>query len=205
METNQMISLHEGFFEEYGFVLDPDTLHYTKLFAEGKQLIFFHHVQNPDANYIEYQLGIRFDAVEKIINEFLPSLGDFKERSVTHIATLDQINQKMSKRYFLEDDFEINEIFKKMEVFFIEEGFEWLDFYSIPQNLENLFNKNPDQELTTQNFTYRSARAITLCKLYNESEYENTKKAYLGKLEEMMVTPFTLATFLNLLGYLEDL
>ena len=205
MGTEKIISLHQNFFVDFGFVFDPMQDYFTKTISKGKQVIFFHHIQNSDANYIEYQLGVRLDKVESIINEFLPSLGDFKDKSTTHVAPLDQINDDFPRRYLLKDDSDLKHIFERIEKFFIEEGFKWLDYYSIPENLEFLFNKNPDQELTTQNFTYRSARAITICKLYNPNEYDITKKAYLDKLEEMMVTPFTLASFLNLLAYLENM
>ncbi|MCH7399149.1 hypothetical protein MM236_14185 [Belliella sp. DSM 107340] len=205
MRIEKLLSLHQDFFLDFGFVFDPIYFYFTKSIPEGKQVVFFHHIQNPDANYIEYQLGVRLDKVENIINEFLPSLGDFKDRSITHVVPLDQINRDFPRRYFLDNNLDLNKIFGQIESFFIEEGFKWLDYYSIPENLEFLFNSNPDQELTTQNFTYRSARAITICKLYNSKEYELTKKAYLDKLEEMMVTPFTLASFLNLLAHLESL
>lgn len=205
MVIKELISLHEDFLLDFGFELDSSLLHYSKSFPEGKQILFFHHIQNPDANYLEIQLGIRFDQVENIINQFLPSLGDFKDRSVTHVIPVNQIDNQLPRRFFLQDDFEVNDILKKIEEFLVKDGFHWLDKYSVPENMEFLFNKNPDQELTTQNFTYRSARAITLSKLYNKAEYEPTKKAYLDKLEEMMVTPFTLASFLNLLNHLENL
>ncbi|AFL85445.1 hypothetical protein Belba_2914 [Belliella baltica DSM 15883] len=205
MEIKEMIYLQEDFLEDFGFELDPSLLHYTKSFSEGKQILFFHHIQNPDANYLEIQLGIRFDRVEEIINQFLPSLGNFRDKSVTHVIPINQIDRNMPKRFYLQNDFEVNDILKRIEAFLVKDGFHWLDKYTVPENMEFLFNKNPDQELTTQNFTYRSARAITLCKLYNEAEYEVTKRAYLDKLKEMMVTPFTLASFLNLLNHLENL
>jgi hypothetical protein len=205
MIIKELIALHEDFLLDFGFELDSSMLHYSKSFSEGKQILFFHHIQNADANYLEIQIGIRFDQVESIINQFLPSLGDFRNRSVTHVIPLNQIDNNLPRRFFLQDDFEVNDILKKIEKFLVKDGFHWLDKYSVPENMEFLFNKNPDQELTTQNFTYRSARAITLSKLYNKAEYEYTKKVYLDKLEEMMVTPFTLASFLNLLNHLENL
>ncbi len=194
---------HQEFLEDFGFSMDPTILHHVKAFDGGKQIVFFHHIHNSDSNCIEVQLGIRIDVVEDTINQFLPSLGDFSERSTTLVTPLDQINPNMSRRYFIEDESEIEPILEKIENLLVKEGFKWLDRYSNPKALEGIFNSNPDQELSTQNFTYRSARAITLCKLYNPSAYEETKKAYLDKLEEMMVTPFTLASFLNLLNHLE--
>ena len=202
--SKEMKTAHQDFLGDFGFTLDSKLLHYVKLFDEGKQVIFFHHVSNSDSNCIEVQLGIRIDEVEEIINQFLPSLGDFSERSTTLIMPLDQINAKMQRRYFIEEEEDIALVLKQIENHLVKDGFKWLDQYSNPNHLEAYFNNNPDQEFITQNFTYRSARAITLCKLYNPDSYQENKKAYLDKLEEMMVTPFTLASFLNLLDYLES-
>jgi hypothetical protein len=202
--SKEMKTAYQDFLEDFGFNLDPTILHYIKLFDGGKQVVFFHHISNSDSNCIEVQLGIRIDAVEDIINQFLPSLGDFSERSTTLIMPIDQINANMQRRYFIEDEKEVPEVLKKIESHLVKDGFRWLDRYSDPIVLEDYFNNNPDQEFITQNFTYRSARAITLCKLYNPDNYKDKKKAYLDKLEEMMVTPFTLASFLNLLNYLEN-
>jgi hypothetical protein len=140
-----------------------------------------------------------------IINKFLPSLGDYRDRSITHFITLDRIDKEFPRRFLVEDEMEINSVKVKVEEFFVKEGFNWLDKFSIPSVLESYFNRIPEQVINTQNFTYRSARGVTLSKLYNPDGYENVKNFYLAKLEERQETPFTLASFLNLLDHLENL
>jgi len=205
MELKDVILLHEDFLADFGFKLDKLSLHYVKDFPKGKQLIFFHHTQHEDVSYLEYHLGIRLDEVENIVHRFLPSLGDYKERSITLIETLDRIDADMPRRFLVENNVEINGVIKTVENFLVKKGFRYLDTYSNENSLEKYFNEDPTKSIITQNFTYRSARGITLCRLFNPSQYQKTKKRYLDMLNEKQVTPFTLASFINLMDYLEHL
>lgn len=205
MEVKDLILRHEDFLENYGFQLEQNVLHFAKTIPHGNQIIFFHHTHQNEASYLEYQLGIRNHKVEFIINRFLPSLGDYKDRSLTLIETIDQINPEFPKRFLIENEDEISSTLALAQGFLVKEGFDWLNKHSDPYLLESIFNSQPEQEIITQNFTYRSARGVTMSKLYNPKEYDNVKKFYLTRLEEMQETPFTLASFLNLLNYLENL
>lgn len=205
MEIKEMISLHEDFLEDFGFSLDQNIFHFIKKIPQGKQIIFFHHTHQSQISYLEYHLGIRFDIVEVIINQFLPSSGDYQDRSITLIETLDYINKSMPRRFLVENELEINAVIVEAEHFLVKEGFKWLDEFSNPLKMERLFNESQEFGVVSQNFTYRSARGVTLSKLYNPEEYSKVKKFYLDKLEEKQETPFTLASFLNLLNYLDNL
>lgn len=205
MKIKEMILLHENFLMDFGFNLEPKKLLYSKPFSQGKQIIFFHHTHFNDSTYFEYHLGIRFDHVESIIHKFLPTLGDYKDRSITLVETMDSIDDNMPRRYFLENDLDINPVIQKVDEFMIKLGFPWMDNFSNGKKLERFFNENPDKNILTQNFTYRSSRGITLAKLYNPSKYKEVRDTYLAKMEEMQVTPFTVACFLNLLDYLDNL
>ncbi|WP_373493113.1 hypothetical protein [Aquiflexum sp.] len=205
MKIKEMILLHQNFLTDFGFNLEPKKLLYSKSFIQGKQIIFFHHTHFNDSTYFEYHLGVRFDQVESIIHKFLPTLGDYKDRSITLVNTMDSIDTNMPRRYFLENDLEANPVIQKVEDFMVKSGFPWMDNFSNGKKLEKFFNEDPDKNILTQNFTYRSSRGITLAKLYNPSTYKEVRDTYLAKMEEMQVTPFTVACFLNLLDYLDNL
>jgi hypothetical protein len=205
MKIKEMILLHEEFLADSGFSLEKKQLHYSKPINHGKQIIFFHHTHLNDASYLEYQLGLRFEMVESIIHKFLPTLGDYKDRSITLVETLDKIDPNMPKRYFLENEMEINPTIEKVEEFLVKDGFPWMNHYSNGLNLERFFNEDPERNIVTQNFTYRSSRGIALAKLFNPTKYEEVRDIYLARMDEMQVTPFTVACFLNLLAYLDNL
>ncbi|MCH7411172.1 hypothetical protein MM239_17370 [Belliella sp. DSM 111904] len=191
------------FLLHHGFTLDPENLNYVKTMPVGRQIVFLNFIQNANADYLECLIGIRIREVEEIVNLFLPSLGDFSERSTTAVISLNELNRSLPRRFFIHDNDDIKLALAEYEKVIKTVGLEWFEKFSQPSNMEMLFNQNPDQEFTTQNFTYRSSRAMILSKLYNPESYEVNKNHYLNKLDEMMLTPFILASFLNLLDYLE--
>ncbi|WP_291784795.1 hypothetical protein [Cecembia sp.] len=205
MEFKNVILLHEDFLADFGFSLDNRSLYYVKKTLQGRQMVFFHHTQHEEVSYLEYHLGIRIEKVEQIVHRFLPSLGDYKERSISLVETMDNIDDKMPRRFLVENDLEIDQVIRMVEEFLVKKGFKFLDKYASGKALEKYFNEDPSSPIVTQNFTYKSARGITLCKLFNPENYEKTKKLYLNMLNEKQVTPFTLASFINLLDYLENL
>lgn len=191
------------FLKDFGFEFDPRSMYYYKPIQGGHQVVFFHHHFYEDASYMEYQVGVRLDEVENLVHKFLPSVTDYKNRSLTVIASLDMIDPNLPKRFLIESEEEAGSLIKDVESFFISKGFQWLDKFSQPKNLEEWFNQDTKSKIPTQNFTYRSFRGIVLSKLYNPARYEETKKTYLGLLHKSGVTPFTLACFINLLNELE--
>lgn len=205
MEIKNVILMQEGFLADFGFKLDNRSLYYVKETVEGKQMVFFHYSQHDDGAYLEYHLGIRLEKVENIVHRFLPSLGDYKERSISLVETMDRIDPEMPRRFLIENDFEVKKVIQQVEHFLIKKGFRFLDKYTSGKELEKYFNADVGIPIVTQNFTYRSARGITMAKLFNPKNYEKTKKLYLNMLNEKQVTPFTLASFINLLDYLENL
>ncbi|MGY6521180.1 MAG: hypothetical protein ACXIUD_05585 [Mongoliitalea sp.] len=204
MEKVEIMQLHRNFLEDFGFTLDKTILHYAKENAYGKQIVFFHLTQQKDVTYLEYNLGIRIEKVEYIVHKFLPSLGDYKEKSVTLVETMDGIEESFPRRFVIHDEKEIPQHIETVEKFLVKEGFQWLDRYMDGKDLEQYFNEDLDNPIVTQNFTYRSARGIVLAKIYNPERYDTVKDEYLRKLDEIQVTPFTLACFLNLLAFLDE-
>ncbi|TVP44144.1 MAG: hypothetical protein EA341_17160 [Mongoliibacter sp.] len=205
MKFRDVILLHEEFLADFGFRLDNKSLHYTKTFEEGRQMVFFHYTHHDDVSYLEYHLGVRYDNIENIVHRFLPSLGDYKERSITLVETMDRIDNEMPRRFLVENDLEVGSVIETAEDFLIKKGFRFLDKFSKGRMLETYFNSDTSTPIVTQNFTYRSARGITLAKFYNPERFEAIKSEYLDMLNEKQVTPFNLACFINLIDYLEHL
>ncbi|PRY90461.1 hypothetical protein [Mongoliibacter ruber] len=205
MKFRDVILLHEEFLADFGFKLDGKSLHYTKTFGEGRQMVFFHYTHYEDVSYLEYHLGIRYDNIENIVHRFLPSLGDYKERSITLVETMDRIDTEMPRRFLVENDLELGSVIENAENFLVKNGFRFLDKFSEGKSLESYFNSDTATPILTQNFTYRSARGITLAKFYNPDAFEDIKSKYLDMLNEKQVTPFNLACFINLIDYLEHI
>ena len=205
MRKLEVIELHHQFFNDFGFDFHPSNLLYKKDSSHGRQVIFVHFTEYPDACYLEYNLGIRIDDVEEIIHRFLPTLSDYSERSITLIQTPDKIGKSIPRRFVIENDGQLAEAIMAAEKFFVMHGFHWLDYMIQPENLERAFAERKDKAFKTQNFVYNSFRGITLAKLYNPSDYPILRQIYLENIRQREMTPFTIASFLQLLDYLGHL
>lgn len=204
MRKMEVIELHHKFFSDFGFEFHSNHLLFCKNFPQGQQVIFVHYTEYPDTTYLEYSLGIRINEVEEIIHRFLPTLSDYSDRSITLIQTPDKIGKMIPHRFVIENDSQLAEAIMTAEKFFVLHGFSWLDEMIKPENLEKAFAQRKDKEFKTQNFVYNSFRGATLAKLYNEADYSILRKIYLEQIQKREMTPFTIASFLQLLNYLDN-
>ncbi len=201
----EVIELHHQFFKDFEFEFHSSNLLYHKVFPQGQQMIFVHFTEYPDVCYLEYNLGIRVHAVEEIIHRFLPTLSGYSDRSITLIQTPDKVGKMIPRRFVIENDSQLAEAIMAAEKFFVMYGFHWLDEMIQPENLERAFAERKDKAFKTQNFVYNSFRGATLAKLYNPADYPILRQIYLETIQQREMTPFTIASFLQLLDYLDHI
>ncbi len=205
MRKLEVIELHNKFFNDFEFQFHSTQLLFHKIFPQGQQVIFVHYTENPDQAFLEYSFGVRIDPVERIIHRFLPTLKGYSERSITLIQTPDGIGASIPNRFVIENHGELADAIMKAESFFVSEGFPWMDKMILPRNLENEFALQKQEGFKTHNFVYNSFRGATLAKLYNEPDYPVLRNYYLEQIKQREMTPFTIASFLQLLDYLDHL
>lgn len=204
MKRLEVIGLHHKFFSDFEFDFHSTHLLYHKNFPHGQQVIFVHYTDNPEHAILEYSFGVRINSVEEIIHKFLPTLSGYSERSITLTQTPDQIDSTMPARFVVEDNTQLESAISSAESFFMEKGFAWLDEMIHPENLEHEFASQKQEGFKTHNFVYNSFRGATLAKLYNESDYSILRNIYLAQIKQRDMTPFTIASFLQLLHYLDQ-
>lgn len=205
MRKEDVIDLHFGFFRDFGFSFHPQHLLFEKPFTDGKQVIFVHYTEYPEVSYLEYKLGIRNDLVETIIHKFLPTLSDYAQRSITLIQSPDAIQPGFPKKFVLDQNFDLNEAMELGEEFMVKHGLHWLDQLSDVKSLEAAFECRKSRPFPNQNFVYHAFRGITLARLYHKKGYEELRQVYLEQIKENELTPFTIASFLQLLDFLDHL
>ncbi|MCZ8133873.1 MAG: hypothetical protein O9252_00055 [Algoriphagus sp.] len=203
MRKEEVIDLHFGFFRDFGFDFHPENFLFQKSFPEGNQVVFIHYSEYPEVSYLEYNLGVRIHQVEQIIHKFLPTLSDYSTRSLTLIQTLDAINPDYPRRYAVKNNQELNESILAAERFFAQEGFKWLDQLVQPKVLQKAFAQRKDKSFQSQNFVYAAFRSVTLAKLYKPEDYPILREFYLDQIKQKEMTPFTIASFLRLLDFLD--
>lgn len=204
MRKLDVIGLHHGFFADFGFEFHSTQLQFIKEFPQGYQTVFVQFTEYPEVNYLEYNLGVRIHRVEQIIHRFLPTLGDYADRSVTLIQSPSKIGKLIPARFVLENDGQLAEAIMAAEKFFVSHGFHWLDQMIDPKQLERAFAERKEKSFASHNFVYNVFRGVTLARLYNDSDYPVLREIYLSEIQHRNMTPYTIGSFLQLLAYLDE-
>lgn len=203
MIKGNVIELHKDFFRNFGFEYNFVEKLFYKSFPHGNQFIYLNFPEYSDIHYLEYNLGIRINQVEQMIQKFLPNLMNHSDRSVTLLLTPQKINKNLPVRYIIETEDQLQRAMENGERFFITQGFPWLDTMIDPQNLEKTFISRKDKPYKSQNFVYNMFRATALTRLFSPKDYPWMRQFYLEKIREQDMTPFSIAAYLQFLDYLD--
>ena len=205
MSKVDLISLHNQLFTDHGFQLNKKFHYYEKSFDLGSQVIFIHYTEYPESNILEYNLGVRIDQVEQMIHQFLPSLKDYSDRSITLIQTLNKIGKELPKRFSIANDWELSEAIMKVESFFVSTGFNWLNDMMDPIKLNRAFLEQKNNSFKTQNFIYNTFRATAISRIFNPSDHPVVRERFLNQIHESNKTPFSIASYLQFLDFLDQI
>lgn len=205
MKNIDFFGLHTQFFLDHGFEINQNFMLFQKSFPIGNQVIFVHHQEDARGTCLEYNFGIRIHQVEELIHQFLPTLSGFSERSITLVQSQDKISKISTDAFIIRQEDELNEIIHRGEEFLLTKGIPWLDKMIDPLNLEIAFFERKSNFFTSHNFVYNAFRATALSKLFNPKDYPYLRQLFLEHIEEKEMTPFTIASFLKFLDYLDKL
>jgi len=205
MLKTDVLNLHAGFFKDYGFILNQSQFIFEKIFPVGKQVIFIHFVESPEGSYLEYHLGIRINEIEELVYQYLPTMRNHAEQSITLDQTMDKLGHAYPKKIKIEEVKELQKVIPFIEKFFLETGFSWLDKMIDPCELEQEFiqrNEIPFEDCNMVEFAFRST---ALSKMYKTNDYPKVRQSFLEKIKCLDLTPFIIASYLQFLNYLDKL
>lgn len=193
------------FLNEHGFKFNLAKMSFTKDFREGQQVIIIDLHRYPEESFLEYRIGIRINSVEDLIQKFLPTISDYFERSITLIKGIDQLSDKFPRKISIKSDSDLEKAISVGKEFFLEYGFDWMNQMSNPVILEGYYATRREEVFHGNQSVYNLFRGAVLAKLYNPTDYPTIKQAYLEQVKRNEMTPFTIASFLQLLDYLDHL
>lgn len=203
MRKMEVIRLHADFFAEKGFELNPTQLMFERIIPHGKQVVFMHYTEEASFAQLEYTMGIRIDLIENLIHQFLPTLGGFVDKSITLAQPLDKMGKNPLYKFNLISFEDLQNTIHSAENFFFTEGFEWMNKMSDPEILAKEFFSQKENPFSVSNFVYTAFRGSALSKLYNPENYTRLRQVCLELLHAKELTPFTIASFLQFLNYLD--
>ena len=205
MKRLDVTCFYTEFFKEQGFNLNSSQMMFEKVFPHGKQVIFIHLQDLEDSTIVQFHLGVRINEVEELIHQFLPTLQSYSDQSTTLLQTPDKLGKLYPNQFQISTEEEFSSAQKLIERFFVEAGFKWLDKMIDPKTLEFEFLMHKEDPFNNHNLIFSAFRSTALSKLYNPEDYPVLRQAFLAKINSKEITPFTIASYLGFLDYLDHL
>ncbi|MEB2775334.1 hypothetical protein SYJ56_08445 [Algoriphagus sp. D3-2-R+10] len=205
MKKMDVVCLHSEFFRDHGFVLNQSQLLFEKDFIHGKQVVFVHYVEGSITSYIEYHLGIRINEVEELIQKYLPTPNTYANQSITLAQTPYNLGSLSPNKIIVSSKNELSKVVNSIEDFFLKTGFNWLDKMINPVILEQEFLHQKENLFDAYNMVESAFRSTALSRLYNPQDYPILRQSFLEKIDSEVMTPFTIASFLQFLNFLDNL
>ncbi|UZD23204.1 hypothetical protein [Algoriphagus halophytocola] len=205
MKILDVVTLHKEFFLKQGFVFNASKSLFEKVFPHGKQVIFIHFSEAEEADFLQYALGIRINEVEEMIHTYLPTPRNYATDSLTLVQQLHKLWNNCPEKFRIQTDEDLNTTIAKVEKYFEEEGFAWLERMIKPEELEKEFLMEKSNALAYENLVYTAFRSTALSKLYSPNDYSLLRQGFLAQMNSQQMTPFTIAAFLQFIDYLDHL
>lgn len=205
MKRLDLAFFHTELFKEHGFVLNSPQMTFEKVFTQGKQVISLHFQKIDKTTLVQFHLGVRIDEVEDLIHKYIPTLQKHSQQSITLLQSMDKLGKVYPNQFHVSTDAELSSAIKLTEKFFTEIGFKWLDKMIDPKTLEFEFLMHKEDPFNNHNLIYSAFRSTALSKLFNPEDYPVLRQAFLAKINIKEITPFTIASYLGFLDYLDHL
>jgi hypothetical protein len=198
-----LVKLNLKFFKDQGFKLNKSQLLFEKVFPNGKQVISVHFIEEMEEAFVEYHLGVRINEVEELVLQYLPTICNPAEQSITIVQRPNKLSNSYPKRIKVSNKEEVINAIHLFENFFLESGFKWLDRMMDPIILEQEFLLQNDICFEDNNLVESAFRSTAMSRLFNSENYQIVRQSFLEKINSLDLTPFTIASFLQLLNYLD--
>lgn len=143
--------------------------------------------------------------MEELVKEYLPTPISYAEQSITLAETPHNLGNKYPRKIKISQKEELPAVVNSIEDFFLNTGFDWLDQMIDPIKLEQEFLNRKEDSFDTYSIEETAFRSTALSKLYNPQDYPILRQSFLEKINSPDMTPFTIATFLQFLNYLDKL
>lgn len=184
------------FFEACGYQPLYQWNQYRKKTLAGFQAVLVLPTWYEKSMMLEVNLAARIDAVEQIVNQFLPGRLGNQSQSFTWVLPLYTLNPKLPIRFSVHNMVELNSCINQVFATLHPSGFQFLDKHGQLNNAASLLNLNknlfPDVAYNRFQAGFRSVAAARLAHLKDfEGVVVNTRNQLLAhNTPELLVNKF---------------
>jgi hypothetical protein len=206
MDVESLLFLNlESFFEKQDFDLLLEKKQFRKNTEQGFQNIILSISKYEQESLIEFNIGVRLDIVENLVNQFTQHLIDFQADTNTLLTSMGRLLNEPFLRFKVKSEDDLFQVCQKLCKFMTEQGFSFLEQVSHSPTLDQVINRNPEQAHPYfYNSYHRALKGITLAKLNYNPDFEGLAQTYYQQLIRKNAPPSQQENFQKLYRYLHN-
>ena len=168
---------------QWGFALLPDLKQFRRKVGCGFQSIIISASRYEEEFWVEVNLGVRHEMVEKLAQQFLSLQQTFQPQTNTVIISMGKLLGEPYKRLKVTDEASLVQICQQICTFLEEVGLPQLNRLSDIKQLDFALNFEPQRSARfIYNQQHRCFKGLTVAKLTNNPEFLWLVKTYRGYL-----------------------
>ncbi len=201
------ISLYQHltpFFRAHAYVLLPERKQYRHVSISGFQNVILSPAYYGNETLLEVNFGCRNEQIEQIAQQFLNSLVDYRPDANTLIISIGKFNGLQYFRYKIHSDDELLATCSLIEIFFQNQGFNFLQTASALPALDQLLNEDTTQPCRyVYNQTHRCYKGLIAARLNHNPRFDELTDSYRHLLIRQTQNPYEQRHFERLISYLQ--
>ncbi|MFT5618934.1 MAG: hypothetical protein ACI85I_002169 [Arenicella sp.] len=161
------------FFVEHEFEMNAPKKQFRRLTNNGFQNVLFSTSEYEGEIWLEVNLGVRINAVEQIVQQFLDNQKGFREDAMTVIVSVGKLTNNKYFRYKVVNEDDLESVCLAVKEFMRTQGFQFLNVYNKIESLDSLLNKNPHKPTHyLYNQVHRCFKGAVLARLNFNPKFE---------------------------------
>lgn len=191
------------FFAQYGYGLMPEKKQFRRDTASGFQNIVLSSVPYPDDTMLEVNFGCRNDQIEQIAQQFLNNLTEFRSDANTFLLSIGRFSGLQYARYRIHSEDELIHVCDQIELFFEQQGFEFMRKAGALAVIDQLLNDQPDQPCRyVYNQTHRCYKGLIAARLNHNPYFDKLVDEYRHSLVRLTQNSHEQIQFERLITFL---
>lgn len=172
---------------ERDYFFMPQLNQFRRVTPTGFQSIILNWIPCESGHILEVNLGVRHDAVEDLAHPFTSGLPELQS-NFTLFTSLGKLFEQPIQRFAIHSEADILPAVNAIQKGIMSRGISFLERYARLENVDNLYNSDPDSPLTyLHNHLQRCMRAIAVARLSLRPDFERLAASYRSQLQQMGV------------------
>ncbi len=191
-------------FETHGYEALPTKNQFRKKTKKGSRSVLFSVSGEAHRQILDLHLGIRFDIIETLVQQFYSGPKLFENESNTIVASLHKLKNAPIQRFTITDNESLQRACSEISVFMKEKGFRFLSAFDRLKRADATINRNPHLPCPyLHNQINRCFKGIVFARLLHRNDFGTLNTIYRNYLYSQRAPAPIMENYNKLVNYLK--